>query len=90
MLENGWLKEAEALRSLDKPLSSTAAQALGYRELFMHLEGRCTLEQAKERIQARTRQFAKRQITWFRHLPGCQPLTRQLTFTCWNLKIDIW
>ena len=41
-------------------------------------------------IQTRTRQFAKRQITWFRHLPGCQAVVKELTFVPWNLKIDIW
>ena len=89
MLSRGWVAEADALRNLGRPLSTTAAQALGYRELFMLLEGVYSFEQAKERIQARTRQFAKRQITWFRHLPGVKSVTRQLTFPSWNLKLDI-
>lgn len=90
MLEHGWIEEAKALKDLGRPLSATASQALGYQELFLHLAGDCSLEQAKERIQARTRQFAKRQITWFRHLPGCQPLVKELTFASWNLKMNIW
>ena len=89
MLNQGWLNEAIALRALGRPLSPTAAQALGYKEIFDHLDGAYSLEQVQERIQARTRQFAKRQITWFRHLPGCQPITRQLTFPAWNLKLDL-
>jgi tRNA dimethylallyltransferase len=90
MLENGWVDEAEALRRLGRPLSASASQALGYQELFLHLEGAYSLEKARELIQARTRQFAKRQITWFRHLPGCQPVVKELTFAPWRLKIDFW
>lgn len=90
MLDSGWVDEAMALRQLGHTLSATAAQALGYQELFLHLDGACSMEQAKTRIQARTRQFAKRQITWFRHLPGCRPVLRELTFAPWNLKMNIW
>ncbi len=89
MFESGWVDEAKALRQLGSPLSGTAAQALGYQEIGMYLDGIYTLEQAKERIQARTRQFAKRQITWFRHLPGCKPVTEELTWQPWRLRLAI-
>ncbi len=90
MFDHGWVDEAKTLRQLGRPLSDTAFQALGYREIGMYLDGVYTFEQAKERVQARTRQFAKRQITWFRHLPGCKPISKELTFPLWNLKMDIW
>jgi tRNA dimethylallyltransferase len=49
--------------------SKTAAQALGYKELLDHLEGRTTLDEAVEQVIVRTRQFAVRQLRWFRRDP---------------------
>ena len=74
MIAAGWLDEARQLRQLPRPLSREAGQALGYAELFAHLDGQATLPETIERIQTRSRQFAKRQLTWFRQLPQCQPL----------------
>ncbi|MFL5338981.1 MAG: tRNA (adenosine(37)-N6)-dimethylallyltransferase MiaA [Gemmataceae bacterium] len=74
MLEAGWLEEARTLRESAKPLGREAGQALGYAELFAYLDGRLTLAEAAERIQIRSRQFAKRQLTWFRGLPECRPV----------------
>jgi tRNA dimethylallyltransferase len=70
MIAAGLVEEVRALRSLPHPLSKEAAQALGYKEMFDHLDARATLAATIERIQTRSRQFAKRQVTWFRHLPG--------------------
>ena len=75
------------LRGLAQPLSRSALQALGYKEVFDHLDGRASLEETKARVQTRTRNFAKRQLTWFRHLPGCFRVTRELTFAEWGLTI---
>jgi tRNA dimethylallyltransferase len=47
---------------------------VGYREAFEHLDGRLTLAEAIARVQVRTRQFARRQETWFRGLEECQPV----------------
>jgi tRNA dimethylallyltransferase len=79
MMDQGWVKEARQLRQLPRPLSREAAKALGYAELFVHLEGEISLAEAVSAIQLRSRQFAKRQITWFRHLVGCQPVPAELT-----------
>ena len=54
------------------PLSRTAAQALGYREVIEHLDGQRSLAETVELVQLRTRQFAKRQETWFRSLHECR------------------
>lgn len=67
MVEAGWLDEVAALAEV--PLSRTAEQALGYRELLDHLAGRCSLEEAVEATVLRTRQFAVRQLRWFRRDP---------------------
>lgn len=64
MFRKGLVREARGL--FKKKLSITARQAIGYRELFDHFEGRLTLDEAKEQIKQNTRNFAKRQITWFK------------------------
>jgi tRNA dimethylallyltransferase len=83
MFAAGLIEEVQALLRLGQPLSKEASQALGYKETFAYLEGRATQEETVRRIQTRTRNFAKRQITWFRHLPECRPVTEELTFTLW-------
>jgi len=65
-LEAGFLDEVARLPS---PLSRTAAQALGYRELLAHRAGSLTLEQALAEAIKRTRAFARRQRMWFRRDP---------------------
>ena len=74
MLEAGWLDEVRALLAEPQPMSLTASQALGYKELIEHLRGERSLPETIESIQTRTRQFAKRQHTWFRNLEECRPL----------------
>lgn len=68
MLAGGWLDEARRLLALPRPLSPEARQALGYGELFAHLSAGTPWEETVTTIQMRTRQFAKRQLTWFRAL----------------------
>jgi tRNA dimethylallyltransferase len=53
-------------------LSKTARQAVGYREVIEHLEGRNGLAETIDRVKMHTRQFAKRQGTWFRSLSECR------------------
>ena len=52
------------------PLSRTAAQAIGVRELCAVLDGELTLDEAAARMKARTRALARRQLTWMRKLPA--------------------
>jgi tRNA dimethylallyltransferase len=59
----------EVRRLATQPLSRTARQALGYKELLEHLDGRCSLADAIAAIKLRTRQFAVRQERWFRRDP---------------------
>ena len=68
MMEEGLLSEVDSLykRGL-LPGGSTAAQAIGYKEIISAIEGKCTLEEAVEQIKLSTRRYAKRQLTWFRH-----------------------
>jgi tRNA dimethylallyltransferase len=63
MLANGLVEEAQALM---EKAAATAAQAIGYKELFPYLRGKITLDEATEAIKRETRRYAKRQLTWFR------------------------
>lgn len=65
MMEEGALEEVRALRGISSHLP--AARALGVPQLLAHLEGRLALGQAVELAITQTRQYAKRQMTWFRH-----------------------
>lgn len=67
MFAQGLLDEAQKLHEKFPQLSATAQQAIGYAEAFAVLDGRCTAAEAQEKICARTRQLAKRQMTWFKH-----------------------
>ncbi len=67
MMEAGL--EAEARRLLPYR-ECNSLRTVGYRELFMHFDGELTLEQSVELIKQRTRNYAKRQVTWLRRETG--------------------
>ena len=70
MLETGWLEEVRALLDLGYSRGLKSMQSLGYKRLVSHLSGEGTeLDRAIQLIKQDTRQFAKRQITWFRADP---------------------
>jgi tRNA dimethylallyltransferase len=66
--DEGLVEEVERLLSAERPPSATAADGIGYREVIEMIRGGTTEAESIARIQARTRQFAKRQATWFRGL----------------------
>ncbi len=68
MLERGLVEEARRIWSDPRGHSTQAAQAVGYRELFAHFEGRCSEDEAIERIKINTRHLAKNQRTWMRRM----------------------
>ena len=84
MFATGLIEEVKVLRALPRPLSREALQALGYKEVMRHLEGRASREETVALVQLRSRRFAKRQITWFRHLPECRPASTELTRALWG------
>ena len=65
MMDDGLLEEVSRLHH-EGVLGPQAIEALGYRQLVDHLEGRCSLEEAIEQIKIRTRRFAKHQRTWLK------------------------
>jgi tRNA dimethylallyltransferase len=67
MVRTGLVDEVRSL--LARGLSVTARQALGYKEMIDHLEGRIDLREAVERVIVHTSQFAIRQERWFRRDP---------------------
>jgi tRNA dimethylallyltransferase len=69
MLAHGFLDEVRALLARGYAPSLKPMQGLGYRRLCEHLEGKLTLEEARDKIAADTRRLAKRQRTWFRGEP---------------------
>lgn len=76
MIEQGLIEETERLLNRQPPIGRTARQALGYRETIDFLEGRIENKEALiDQIQTNTRQFAKRQGTWFRNLEECDELS---------------
>jgi tRNA dimethylallyltransferase len=73
MMAAGLLDEVRRLRERgDLTDAKPAIRAVGYRQLWAHLSGLCSLETAVSRGQAATRQLAKRQMTWLRSMPNIQ------------------
>ena len=70
MIGEGAAAEIEALLALRLDPSLPAMKAIGVREIAAALDGRLEMEKAIARAKAATRQYAKRQATWFRHQMG--------------------
>ena len=68
-MENGLLPEAELVYQ-NREHFKTAAQAIGYKEFFPYFEGNAALEDCVEKLKQASRNYAKRQLTWFRHMEG--------------------
>jgi tRNA dimethylallyltransferase len=69
MMEKGLVQE---VKTLQNEQDNNALQTVGYKELFAHLNGNCTLVEAVEAIKQNTRRYAKRQLTWFKRNPNTQ------------------
>lgn len=75
MMEEGLLSEVSSLYSKGLLVkNTTAAQAIGYKEIIAYLDGECTLCEAIDTLKLSTRRYAKRQLTWFRHNEGVRRL----------------
>ncbi len=69
MVSQGLLAEAEAV-FLHRDTFKTAVQAIGYKEFFPYFEKTATLQQCTDKLKQATRNYAKRQLTWFKRLEG--------------------
>lgn len=67
MFEQGLVEEVKELRAHGLAQSHTASQAIGYKEVLEALDGSISMDEACETIKTRTRRYAKRQISWFKH-----------------------
>ena len=76
MMEAGLLEEVKALAA-SAPRNATALQAIGYKELLPVLDGEKALADGIAEVKLRTRQYAKRQLTWFRRNPQIHWLERR-------------
>ena len=71
MFDNGLINEVKGLLK-DYQLSLTAKAAIGYKEVIEYLDNSYSLDECKELIKKRTRNYAKRQVTFFKHQLPCQ------------------
>ena len=69
MLEHGWREEVEALVKLSPPPSQQVMNSIGLAEMVAHIDGEIDEAELRARVLLRTRQYAKRQRTWFRADP---------------------
>ncbi|MBL9167954.1 MAG: tRNA (adenosine(37)-N6)-dimethylallyltransferase MiaA [Verrucomicrobiales bacterium] len=74
MIQAGWVEETRRALAAGLERNPFAMQAIGYHEIAQHLRGLLSLEQCLERIEIRTRQYAKRQGTWFRKHAAARPI----------------
>jgi tRNA dimethylallyltransferase len=71
MFERGLVEETRRLLDRGLGQNKTAMQALGYRQVMEHLRSARGLPETIELVKIKTRQFAKRQMTWFRRHGNC-------------------
>ena len=69
MVAQGLLEEVKTLLASGLPHDATALQAIGYKQFLAVAEGNATVEEAIEEVKLRSRQYAKRQLTWLRRNP---------------------
>lgn len=81
MLATGLADEVRALLASGVPRDATALQAIGYKEMLAAVDGTCSLAEAAEEVKLRSRQYAKRQLTWLRRNPDIQ-------WVYWEKKLD--
>ncbi|MGC8667959.1 MAG: tRNA (adenosine(37)-N6)-dimethylallyltransferase MiaA [Chthonomonadales bacterium] len=70
MMEAGFVEEVRGLLERGVPPQSQAMRSLGYKEMVRYLQGEIGLDEAVSQIKHSTKQFARRQITWFQAEPG--------------------
>ncbi|MFB4211207.1 tRNA (adenosine(37)-N6)-dimethylallyltransferase MiaA [Shouchella sp. JSM 1781072] len=98
MMEQGLLDEVEKLYRAG--ITGQAIQAIGYKELYEYFDGDVSLAEAVKRIKARSRQYAKRQITWFKNKSDVEwfdvtsqsmdeILTKVVDFSCRKFKSEL-
>ncbi len=75
MMESGLLDEVKRLDEMGLRNTPTASQAIGYKEFFPFIDGECTLDESVEKLKQHTRNYAKRQTTYFGHMTELVPVS---------------
>ena len=88
MLDAGWVDEVARLRELF-PAADLRRLGHGYPELAAHLDGRLSLDQARDSTVRQVRQYARRQLTWFRADPRVQWLPADLDMIVERLRVGM-
>jgi tRNA dimethylallyltransferase len=86
MFQDGLVSEVEQVLLPVRDICTTSLQGIGYKEVLDYLDNNLTLEEAKELIKKRSRNYAKRQLTWFRRNKDIQWLS---CFDAFNLAKNI-
>jgi tRNA dimethylallyltransferase len=89
MFAAGLVEETRRLLHAEKPPGRTARQAVGYREAIEHFVGKLDLPETIELVKLRTRQFAKRQLTWFKSLSECRSVPVAESFAAKSIAHQI-
>ncbi len=87
MMEMGLLEEAKKVY-LNRESYHTVAQAIGYKEFFPYFEGKMALSDCVQSLKQATRNYAKRQLTWFRRMPDVLWLDPQETVE--SIVLEYW
>lgn len=72
MFDDGLLVEIVDLINSGLSFTTQSMQAIGYKEFEQYFENKITLEEVKENIKTHTKNYAKRQLTWFRKIQSCK------------------
>jgi tRNA dimethylallyltransferase len=79
MFSNGLLDEVKSLLKKGYLKTGTASQAIGYKEVLLHLSGGLSIDDTKELIKRNSRRYAKRQLTWFRKIDNILWLNQEVS-----------
>ena len=74
MMDEGWIDEVKGLR--EKGIDLNKIKEIGYKEIGEYLDGLMTRDELIEKISQKTRNYAKRQMTWFRHKIDCKFISK--------------
>jgi tRNA dimethylallyltransferase len=77
MMEQGLLEEVKKLRNMGCSADMQAMKGIGYKELLYYLEGKISLDEAIDAIKQGSRNYAKRQLTWFKKDPRIKWITKE-------------
>ena len=90
MIEAGLIEEVRQLLDSGSNPADNAMLSVGYREIVAHLQGELSQEEAVALIQKNSRNYAKRQLTWFRRWPEAEWIHYDQRDTVFELVSDIW